>query len=350
MPSTAPPLAPRPAATPHSSRRATSYDVARLAGVSQSAVSRALRDGGPVSAATRAKVRAAADELGYAPSNVARSLITRRSRTIGVVVTAFTARNFPDLLLRLGEAIEASGSRMLVFTLPGEDAAPSVLSDLLAYHVDGVLSCASLPPGMVEALARRDVPVVLYNREARGAAMLACDDSGAIAQLAAHLAAGGLARAAFIAGPVAAPVSEARHRAARHALDGHGHAFAELVHADYSYEGGHAAGLALLGAGERYDTVICANDAMALGLIDACRHALGLRVPEDVAVTGFDDVPQAAWPPYDLTTLRQPVETMTRAAIEMLGARIAGEASTPERRLVPATLRVRGSTRPVPTS
>src|SRR5919112_2803889 len=124
--------------------RATSYDVARLAGVSQSAVSRAFRDGGSISPDTRAKVEKAARELGYAPSQIARSLITQRSRMIGVVMTDLTARNYPDVLHYLSHEIQATGNRMLLCSVPQDAEAAAGAADLLAFQVDGIISSASL--------------------------------------------------------------------------------------------------------------------------------------------------------------------------------------------------------------
>ena len=337
-------LADRPAAA---GGRSTSYDVARLAGVSQSAVSRAFREGGSVSESTRLKVQTAARQLGYAPNNIARSLITRRSRMLGVLVTETTTRNYPEILFHLGQEIQAAGSRMLVFTLPSDEDSASVLGDLLAYHVDGVVAGASMSGDMLEVCQRHRLPVVLYNRVPRGPSTSAvgCDHATGMKDLCAHLFAGGMRRASFLAGPGSAPVSMDRQAAAAAALAGHGLELSRIVHADYSYEGGRAAAALLLAGSTRPDTIICANDSMALGVIDACRYDLGLRVPGDVAVTGFDDIPQAGWPSYSLTTLRQPVRDMTRAAVRMVLEHIAGEAIAMERRLMPAGLAIRGSTR-----
>ena len=154
--------------------RVTSYDVARRAGVSQSAVSRAFREGASISADLRDRIHRAADALGYAPSNIARALITQRSRLIGVVVTRATARNNPDILFHLGQHIQDAGSRMLVFTLPDDAVDDSILSDLLSYHVDGVITAASIAEDTLRRCAQRGLPVILYNRHGI-AASVSCD-------------------------------------------------------------------------------------------------------------------------------------------------------------------------------
>ncbi|WP_293853734.1 LacI family DNA-binding transcriptional regulator [uncultured Alsobacter sp.] len=330
-----------------SARRVTSYDVAKLAGVSQSAVSRTFRDGGSVSPETRAKVERAAQALGYAPNIVARSLITRRSNLIAVLVTAQTSRNYPEVLFQLGQEIQARGNRMLVFTVDFDALAAEVFNDLAGYHVDGIVAATSMEPDLLEACERHRIPLVLYNRVPRGgfASAVGCDHATGMSDLVDHLVGGTPRRVAFVAGPKGAVVSEDRLAGARQALVRHGLAIDEVIHADYSYDGGRAVGRDLLARKKRPDTVLCANDAMALGLMDSARFDLGLSVPADVQVTGFDDLPESAWPSHDLTTLRQPVEMLTRAAIRMLEEHIAGTAIGSERRLMPAELKIRGSTR-----
>lgn len=331
--------------------RATSYDVAKRAGVSQSAVSRAFRDGSSISGKTRAKVEQAARELGYSPSQIARSLITQRSRMIGVVMTELTARNYPDILRFLSNEIQATGNRMLLCTVPDDRLAAAGVSDLLAFQVDGIISTALLPREVLEASDRQGVPVVLYNRASLSllASSVACDHPAAMDALVEHLVSGGLKRAVYIGGPETAPVSNDRLLGVRNAFAARGIALERVLYGDYSYEGGRAIVLDALSGPDRPDTVICANDATALGVIDAYRFDLGLRVPEDVAVAGFDDVAQAAWPSYGLTTLRQPVLRMTHMTVRLLMEQVAGTAAGGERRLLPAELKLRKSTRRAPT-
>ena len=327
-------------------RRSTSYDVAVLAGVSQSAVSRCFQDGGSVSPGTRRKVQEAARTLGYAPNKIARSLTTQRSRLIAVLVSDITARNFPDLLVRLGLEIQQAAHRMLTFIVPGDEA-DGALADILAYHVDAVISAVSVPDTMMSACAAQGIPVVVYNRTSRHpwASGVGCDDAAALDRLCEHLRAGGGRRAALLAGPADAPVSTSRIAAAAAAAAAHGLAVTGTFHTDFSYEGGRAAARSVLGGRERPDTVVCANDSSALGVLDACRFDLGLSVPGDVAVAGYDDIPEGARPSYGLTTLSQPVPALTGTALRMARERLDGIAIPGERRLLPAALVVRGSTR-----
>ncbi len=328
--------------------RVTSYDVARSAGVSQSAVSRCFRDGSSVSAEKRGRIEAAARALGYAPSKIARSLITNRSNMLGVLISEATAHSYGDLLFRLGAEIQAAGYRMLVFTVSGTNAAAASLPDIIAYNLDGLICGVSVPDAVVAACAERHIPIVLYNRSGRGgwACSVGCDDPGGLSALAAHLRRGGSRRLKYIAGPAEAPVSQSRGRALRDAAAEHGLEVLDIVHADWSYDGGRAAMLRLLDEGPRPDTVVCANDSMALGAIDACRFDLKLDVPGDIAVAGYDNVPEGAWPTYALTTLAQPLHALTRTAVRMIREQLDGSGTPGEQRRMPATLVVRGSTRP----
>jgi DNA-binding LacI/PurR family transcriptional regulator len=331
---------------PSASRRATSYDVALRAGVSQSAVSRCFRDGASISADKRARIEAAAAALGYAPNKIARSLITQRSRILGVLVTARTTRNVPDLLLKMGQEIQAAGHRMLLFTMKDGEQPIAALPDILAYHLDGVISGVTLPDPMLRICAQRNVPVVLYNREARNnwACSVGCDDPRALSMLAAHLREDGSRRVAFLAGPEESTVAKLRRQAMEAAVREHDLNLVGIKNADFTYEGGRRSTRQLI-ADLRPDTIVCANDAMALGVMDACRYEMKLQIPRDIAVAGYDDMPESAWPPYDLTTLAQPVDALSRAAVRMIGDQLDGSGPPGERRLMQADLVLRSSTR-----
>jgi DNA-binding LacI/PurR family transcriptional regulator len=325
----------------------TSYDVARLAGVSQSAVSRAFQLGTSIAPATRAKVEAAARALGYAPNAIARSLITRRSGLLAVLVPDLTLRNYPGLLYHLDQELQARDRQMLLVTLDAEDAVARQLPRLFQYQVEGVLSCVTMGTAEVEACRAHGVAVLLYNRELPGgfASAVCCDHVEGMRRLASLAHEAGYRRCGFVAGPPGAPVSEARRRGLVDRLAELGHRPVPVVHADYSYEGGTAATRALLAAEPAIDLVACANDAMALGALDLCRFELGRAVPDEIGVTGFDDIPETARPAYALTTVRQRVRAMTRDAVAMLVARIDDPSLAPEKRLVPALVTLRATLR-----
>ncbi len=332
--------------SPASAPRATSYDVAQRAGVSQSAVSRCFRNGAAVSSAMRAKVLDAASALQYAPNQMARSLITRRSRIVAVLVGEATANFYPTLLLQLGREIQAAGSRMLTCILPPDNDTTALVADILGFHVDAVVCAIAVPDSLVDRCAAHRIPVVVYNRSSPHpwASAVGCDDAAALDRLAAHLRATGTTRLHILAGPADSQVAQSRLAAAIAAAAAHGLAVTATIRAAFSYEGGCHAAPALLAAGP--DTILCGNDAMALGVLDTLRHEHGVAIPGTIAVTGYDDIPDSARPPYQLTTLAQPAAALSRAAVFILRERLDGDAIPGEQRLMPARLVVRASTRP----
>lgn len=326
-------------------QRATSHDVARLAGVSQSTVSRVFRDGASVAKAKREKVEAAARALNYRPSRVARSLTSNRSGMIAVIVTRPSHRAHPEVLYDLGEEIQRAGNRQLVFVLPEDRADRATIDDILSYNVDGVISCAVLEDAAIETCHTAGVPVVLFNREspAMPAASISCDHGAGLRELFSRLPRDGADAMLYLAGPEGSSVSAARLSGTRTAAEAAGFTIGRVMHGDFSFDCGRRVMAELATAGEVPRILLAANDAMALGAVEACRSDQNLRVPGDVAIVGYDDVPQAAWPSFDLTTLHQPVRDMAAAAVDMIATRVATRDYKGEVRRLGATLRWRGT-------
>ena len=303
----------------------TSYDVARHAGVSQAVVSRAFQTVSPISPYTRARVLASATELGYQPNAVARSLITKRSGLAGVLLTEATQRDTPEVLILLAQALLQQGFQPLLFPCTQEVEGSAVLNKALSFGVDGILSCVSLSSADLARARLRQRPVVLFNRHGLDPTTLsvACDHASATRLLASRLVAAGHRRFAVVTGPAEAPVSSLRVNSFVARLEELGVESVQRFEGDYHYESGHTAGIRLLGPsnvnrrGKRPEVVFCANDAMALGVLDAARFALMMRVPSDVSVVGFDDIPAGRRPAYLLSTVRQPFEDMASAATLM---------------------------------
>jgi DNA-binding LacI/PurR family transcriptional regulator len=345
------PAAPGPAAPGPAARRlpATAHDVARQAGVSQSAVSRSFTPGASVSEATRSAVLAAAGELGYQPNLLARSLITRRSRIIGMAVGYLHNQFYPAVLQAMSERLQALGYHLLLFTAPQAEHADPLLEDILRYQVDGlVLASTSLSSRLAAACAARGVPVVLFNRVSEGAGSVESvtgENRAGGRAIARFLVAGGHRRFAFIAGIENSSTSRDRERGFREGLAAHGiHGFARAV-GGYDMDSASAAADALLGTPDRPDAVFCASDHMAIAVLDRVRGKHRLRVPEDVSVVGFDDAVPAAWPAYGLTTFHQPVGAMVEATVRLLVSRIEGRVGPAQRVVVQGDLLVRGSAR-----
>lgn len=314
--------------------RGTSYDVARLAGVSQSAVSRCFRPGASVAPVARARILAAADELGYRPNAIAQGLITKRSNLVAVIISNLTNLYYPEVLAELSARLSQQDVRVLLFALSAESEIDAVLDQVWRYRVDGAIVAARLLAEQLEAFARWDVPMVLYNRQsdASPVSSVICEFAAGETMLVDGLIAAGCRRFAVIGGPTDSSVGEARVRGAVERIVGAGLDTPAIDRGAFSYDGGHAAALRLLDAGA-LDAIIAANDTMALGALDAARIDRGLRVPDQLSVVGFDGVGPARWGSYRLTTVRQPVRRMTEAAVAMLMERIEDRTLAPERRL-----------------
>ena len=326
--------------------RATSYDVAREAGVSQSTVSRAFKPRSPIPAPTRARVFAAAERLGYMPNALARSLITRRSDLIAVIATRYTLRFNPDVTHALGESLNAAGKQLLLLTVEHDLPSPAALRRLLEYPLGGVISCVLLDEDSLGALRRRGIPIVLYNRVMPGIGVdtVSANHEAASHQLAAMLYRAGHRRFLCMGGPADAVVSRLRMHGALAYLASVGADQPHVIETDYSYAAGRAAFLAGT-ANHRPDAVICANDQIAMGVMDACRFDRGWRVPEDVSVVGFDDVAEAERPSYALTTMRQESVAMAHEAVRLLLARTEVGGDRAVHVTIPACLMARGSAR-----
>lgn len=320
-------------------RRVTSYDVALVAGVSQSAVSRCFQPGASVSKSTLARVMKVASLLDYIPNAAARSLITRRSNMVAVMITSQANLYYPELLAELSQQIGARGKRVLLFTLPRETDVERVLADVWQYQVDGVVAAARLTDQHIAEFERRRMPLVLFNRSAREHAVntVTCDHREAGRMLVSRLAEAGHRRFGIIAGNGDSTVAMERQRGACERLAELGLPPPVVAPGQSDYASGVAGLKAIIAAmGEVPDAIICGSDMMAIGCLDCARHELGIEVPRQLSVAGFDAVEPSNWLSYNLTTLRQPVPKMAAAAAELLCAVIDGPAGGAERRVFSA--------------
>jgi DNA-binding LacI/PurR family transcriptional regulator len=307
-------------------------DVADLAQVSQSAVSRTFTPGASVSEETRRKVLAAAQKLGYRPNALARSLITRRSRIVALVMSYLENQFYPLVIERLSQKLQKEGYHVLMFIAEVDEAADGVLAEILQYQVDGiVMASAMLSPNVARSCAEVGVPVVQFNRVsilgglARHASSSVTSDNYAGGQLVARLLVErGYRRFGYLAGLEDSSTSIERERGYRDALRALGQDLAcrEVGHYDFDLA---QAAVRQMFAADPPDALFAGNDHMAIAALDVLRQELGVRVPQDVAVVGFDDVPQAAWGAYRLTTVRQQVEPMVDATVSLLREQMQAE-------------------------
>jgi LacI family transcriptional regulator len=304
----------------------TSWTVAKEVGVSQSTVSRALRGDPRVRPETRRRIAEAAERLGYRPATMAAELPST-SRTVGVVVADLTNPFFPSLLTPVYDELRLLGYRVVLFSertdIPtGQDA----LNRLIDASIDGVLiTTATLGSRFMDALQDRDLPVVLLNRYVDGLdvdrAFADNLEGGCVAGR--HLLELGHRRIGVIRGPSNTSTSRDRFAGLTQVLAEAGVELdPRLVReGPYSHQSGYQHTRELLRLDEPPTAILCGNDIIAFGAIDAAR-SLRVEVPADVSIVGFDDVPMASWEVFQLTTVRQPLDDMARAAARMLAERI----------------------------
>jgi LacI family transcriptional regulator len=348
----------------------TLYDVARRAGVSIATVSRVLHGQDPVRDSTRARVRAAIEELGYVPDGAAQSLATSRKEVIGLVYVEHSGLKpnqydiesmsllFYDEVMRGVEArIREHRWSLLITSLPEDEMLGTTLQEdepflprllTLSGKADGLLIGEGVvAPAILARLAKRLPVVVIAGDPAnRVADVVAADNWSGTAALVTHLVAGhGRRRLFHVDGPATAPDATERRLAMHQVIKAHPPAALTGSYSGrFSVRSGEDAGEKLLAdaSGELPDAIVCANDQMAIGVLRALA-AHGVRVPDDVAVVGFDDIFPASLCDPPLTTVHQPIRLMGERACDRLFKRIANPSLRPKVELLPTELVLRSS-------
>ncbi|MEM9522548.1 MAG: LacI family DNA-binding transcriptional regulator [Pseudomonadota bacterium] len=329
----------------------TSAEVAKLAGVSQSAVSRAFTPGAAASQKTVDKVRNAAS-LGYRPNSLARAMVSGRSRIIGLVVAYLENHFYPEALEKLSNALKERGYHILVFMAP--NTAPNidhVVEEILDYQVDGIIAASVAMSSELSARCRAaGVPMVLFNRSQDGSGMLAVtsDNIAGGRKVAEFFMAAAHRKIGYIAGWEGASTQRDREAGFVRRLGESGMTLHARGIGDFRMDQAAEATRRMFSQ-DPPDAVFVANDHMAFAVMDVLRFELGIGVPEEVSVVGYDDVPAAAWPAYGLTTVRQPANRMVAATVDLLLDEIEGEGEGPRKIAIDGPLIIRGSAR-IPTA
>ncbi len=324
---------------------ATLRDVARLAGVSTSTVSRALSLPDLVNPATRARVRTAADSLGYEPNKAARGLITGRTGNIGLVLPDLANPFFPSVVKGVQARARAADVAVFVADTDEDVAAERDLVRALAKQVDGLILCSPRAEAAHLKAIAADTTVVLLNRLVDDLPAVVFDHEDGMRQAVAHLAALGHRRIAWVGGPAASWSSDQRGQGLSQASAAHGVDLVEVGHFPPHYDGGMAAADQVVATGAT--AVIAYNDLVAIGLL-ARLHARNIPVPTRLSVVGIDDIAMSAMSHPALTTIRLPKQQAGRLAVELLLTLLDHPATTPERRVLPGDLLVRASTTEAP--
>jgi LacI family transcriptional regulator, galactose operon repressor len=334
--------------------RSTIYEVAKRSGVSTATVSRVMVDGKGFSAATRKRVLAVAAELGWVPSGQARGLASRRAGIVGLLFPDLGQSGeaeeqsplYVDQVIRGAErAATAAGDAVLIAATHSESGRELAFS--VAGKVDGLVVMArSLSDDDIAAISRSLPVVILANsRVGGGLDFIGADNRGGSRQVTEHLlAVHGHTDLAFIGGPAESPDSDERFAGFRDAVHDAGLAVPGTPAAagDFTEAGGRKAAQEMLAAGRRPRAIVCGNDEMAIGALAALRSAR-LRVPGDVAVTGFDDIAATRHVRPAITTVRQPMRELGEQSVRVLLRRIADPSAQQGSVVLPTQVVVRGS-------
>ncbi len=330
--------------------RPTVWAVAAAAGVSKTTVSRVLTGSPRVSAEARKAVKKAIEDLGYIPNRAARSLVTRRTDTIALIVSEPEARLFSEPFFAgavrgINQALAQTEYAFVLLSCEGDTS--RVERYVMNGHADGVILMSShRQDPLVPLLSTSKIPAVLTGRPFPGTTFpyVDADNRNGAAEAVAHLVASGRRNIATIAGPADMPVGIDRLDGFRDALPATAkRTWRRMVaHGDFTEESGERAMHELLARVPEIDAVFAASDLMAMGAMRMLRAA-GKRVPRDVAIVGFDDSPYARLADPQLTTVRQPMEEIGRALAAVLLTQLDDPSRRPASLIVPTELIVRGS-------
>lgn len=297
-------------------------EVARKAGVSRSAVSRAFTPGASVSEKTRVKVMAAAEELGYHVNHLARGLMRNESGIVSLIVSDVATPYRSALLRELTQQLQAAGKvAMLINTDRSDGSVDLALRQAIRYRADASIILSGLPDKSIAQLCLRSGQrLVLINRDddQPGPLRINLDDREAAGRVVTAFLRAGCTRLAFANSQAGTPSLMAREQGFVAAANAQGLDVIVERYGATGYEAGQIVAQRMLTRKERPDAVFCATDLLACGFMDVARHQFSLSVPDQLCIVGFDDIEQASWTSYHLTTFAQPVVTIAREAVTWL--------------------------------
>lgn len=328
--------------------KVSSKDVARLAGVSQSTVSRAYNPAYPLKDSLKKKVFAAAKELGYRPNAIARSLLSNRTNIIGIVTSNLDSPFISNALNSFIFRLQESGFQSLVFVARHSDDIDTVVDRVLQYQVDLLLIFgARSTTRMTKMCTEHGTPVVLFNRYIphSGVSAVCCNDLQCGQQVAEELYASGYRNFAYVSGFENATTSIDRKAGFMAKLQELGVENCQVIQGGYSYEAGLRAGEAIIRDHPDVDVCFCANDITALGVYDYVKYVAKRNIPEEFGVVGFDDIDTAQNLSYRLTTVRQPIEQMVEATIATIHDTLADPSRKPVLKIIEGEYIKRDTTR-----
>ncbi|WP_261835796.1 LacI family DNA-binding transcriptional regulator [Vibrio ishigakensis] len=325
----------------------TSKDVAKLAGVSQSTVSRVFVAGSSVSEKTKQKVYEAAKALNYRPNAFARSLTTNESKLIGVV---FPDADYPihmKTLQRISMELQSYGYSAVLIPWQVTDDNQHSIPNIFQYRVDGVIAAsATFNTALYEECEEFNIPVVQYARVVEGTkSSFVVSDNYSAGQIAArHFHAKGAKKVAYLTGEVPTVTNTERTSGFCDEFKDLSGITPQVIEANYDYADAIPAIRKMLSNGTKPEAVFCATDNLAMAAMDIARFEFGLKIPEDFQVIGFDDIPQAKWHSYKLTTFKQDFNRLAKEAVKILVDQIKEGDMSRVKLMVPVTLVERDTT------
>ncbi|NOI77148.1 LacI family transcriptional regulator [Vibrio coralliilyticus] len=325
----------------------TSKDVAKLAGVSQSTVSRVFIPGSSVSEKTKQKVYEAAKALNYRPNAFARSLTTNESKLIGLV---FPDADYPihmKTLQLISSELQKLGYSAVLIPWQVDDKENHSIPNIFQYRVDGVIAAsATFNKSLYEECEEFNIPIVQYARVVEGtkSSYVISDNYEAGQQAAQLLVDCGVKHPVYLTGEVPTFTNDERHKGFSSEFEDLTGTLPQVVEANYDYTAALDDIRQLLKKNDRPDAVFCATDNLAMALMDVARYEINLRIPQDLQVIGFDNIPQTEWLSYQLTTFRQDFKRLARESVKIVVDQINEQNTSMVKMMVPVKLLERNTT------
>lgn len=303
-------------------RSVSARDVAILAGVSRASVSRCFTPGASISPETRSRILGAADSLGYQVNHLARGLIRNETGLVALIASEIGTPYRAQLLSALTRNLQSAGKLgVLINTDRSDESVERALRQAISYRADAAVFLSGMPArSLAETCLRNGMRLVLINRdeERAGSIRIRLDDAAAGRQALMHLLAAGCRHLALASSGAGTTSLVERERGFRTAAAQAGIDLTEARFGPTAYETGLELGMELLARPDRPDGIFCTTDLMACGVMDAARWRLGIDIPRDLSVIGFDDIPQAGWEGYGLSTFAQPVDEIAATSVAWL--------------------------------
>ncbi len=330
-----------------SKNRVSSIDVARKAGVSQATVSRVFSPGAStVSEEARAKVLKVAEELQYRPNILARGLTYSSTKIVGIVNPRFEGHFYVDALRHLTLGLQRKNYTTMLLNIPQGSELDDIIPIAFQYQLDGIIiSSVNLTSALAKRCMAFGVPVVQFNRYSHGMEIssVCLDNARAGREVAEYLIQTGHRRIAYVSGDINSSTNQDREKGFLEMLNRSGISLHSRFEGDYSYESGFSAGRKLLSLSVRPDAVFCASDEMAMGFYDCANLEFSMVIPKDISVMGFNNIPMASTPRYNLTTVDQPVKRMADVTISVLQDMMEKKSEEVVIRMLPGRIIERGS-------